>query len=494
MQFWAPAPTSVGEWVFLPPHASGIYDGIQGAIAQGGNTLARLRNLTLAAALLPLCASPVGAQSLNDELNGLVQTHPQIQAKQQSVSAAEQAIGVARSGYLPTLKIIGDSGPEWVSSSITSSSQGKNFFRGRESGGLVLSQHLFDGMATDSAVEAAKAGRRIADSDLRTARQGALLEGATAYLQVLRSLELIQFASDSERMVREQLNLEDERVQKGGGISSDVLAAKQRLQTAKEARVHFQGDLQAATAKYLQVFGHPPETARMAEPPVPASLVPDSIEAAVATAEQDNPSVETANRAIDLAEQRRNTAESGYYPNLDLVSRWDTSDGDGGVDGLHRDWSVLVTASWEVFSGFKTKRAVAQAAYEHGASQDSLRYAQRKAEESVRTAWYKMTNARERVDLLDNAAALAEEVFAAAKRRREAGKATVREVLDEETRINDARIGYTAAYFDWVTATYELLAAMGRLEVDTLAQATPASAGPAGGAVQPSTMKNADQM
>ena len=423
-------------------------------------------------------------------------SHPQIESRQKSVAAAKEAISVARSGYLPSVRLLGDGGPEWVNNQALTPNEGNNSIRRHETMGTSATQHLFDGMATDSAVEGAKASHRVAGADLRTARQNALLEGATAYLLVLRSLELIQFASDSERMVREQLNLEDERVQKGGGISSDVLAAKQRLQTAKEARVHFQGDLQAATAKYLQVFGHPPDTSKMTEPPVPASLVPDTVEAAVEVSADENPTVETANRAIDLAEQRRNIAEAGYYPNIDLVSRWDYGHGQAGIDGLRRDWSVLVTASWEVFSGFKTQSAVAQAAHEHGASQDNLRYALRKAEESVRTAWYKMQNARERVDLLDNAAALAEEVFVAAKRRREAGKATIREVLDEETRINDARIGYTAAYFDWVTATYELLAAMGRLELDSLAGAQPAAATPAPGATptQPSTMKKADHI
>jgi len=420
-----------------------------------------------------MCASSAWAQSLNDELKDLVQTHPQIQAKQQSAAAAKEGVGVARAGYLPTIKITGDGGPEWVDSADRRESQGNAFFRGRDTLGVVITQRIFDGMATDAAVESAKANRRISDADLRSARQAALLEGATAYLQVLRSLRLIDFASDSEHKVREQLNLEDERVEKGGGIASDVLSAKQRLQTAKEARVRYQGELQAATAKYVQVFGHAPDTARMNEPPVPGAMVPNSVEAAVKTAEDENPLVETANHAIDLAKEKRNTAEAGYYPNLDLVSRWDYEDGKAGSNGMRRDWSVLLTASWEVFSGFKTNRMVAQAAYEHGASKDSLLYAMRKTDEQVRTSWYKMLNARERVDLLDNAASLAEEVWRAAGKRREAGKATVREVLDEETRINDARIGYTAAYFDWVTATYELLAAMGRLEVENLVGSSP---------------------
>ena len=77
-------------------------------------------------------------------------------------------------------------------------------------------------------------------------------------------------------------------------------------------------------------------------------------------------------------------------------------------------------------------------------------------------------------ELLGTAATLAEEVWEAEKKKEAAGKATVQQVLDEETRINDARINYTGAYYDMFQAAYELLSGMGRLEVEGLARAKPA--------------------
>lgn len=414
------------------------------------------------------------AQALVTELQGLLETHPQIQAKQKGVSSAEEGIRAARSGYLPTVRMTGDSGPEYVDSPTRRQTEGRRFYKGRETTGLVVTQRLFDGNATDSQVEAAKVSREISSTDLRATRQNALLEGTLAYIDVLRQVRLIQLARDNERKIQEQLNLEDERVQKGSGMASDVLAAKQRLQVAKERRVNFEGNFEAAIAKYAQVFGNSPDVARLTDPPVPMALIPPQLEEAVRSAQTDNPTLQTAGKTIELTGERQRTAEAGYYPNVDLVGRADYENDKNATIGVRRDWSLLVTATWELFSGFKTDAQVAQASFDHAASKDNHQYASRKVTETVKIAWHKLKTARERMSLLENAAVLAEEVWEAQKKRRDAGKATVQDVLDEETRINDARINFTSAYYDMIQHSYELLSAMGRLEVEDIQQVPPA--------------------
>lgn len=418
-------------------------------------------------------------QTLADELQGLIETHPLIQAGQKDTLGADEAIRVARSGFLPTVKLTGDTGPEYVDSPTRRQTEGHRFFKGRETTGLIVTQRLFDGQATDSQVEAAKIGRQISDSDLRATRQNAVLEGALAYIDVLRQTRLIQLGRDNERKIQEQLNLEDERVLKGSGMASDVLAAKQRLQVSKERRVKFEGDFETAVAKYTQVFGHAPDVARLSDPPVPQALIPPQLEEAVRTAQSDNPTLQSAAKTIDLTAERQRTAESGYYPNIDLVGRANYENDKNATIGVRRDWSLLLTASWELFSGFKTDAQVAQASYSHAASKDKHFNSSRKITESVKIAWHRLKTARERMGLLENAAVLAEEVWAAQKKRHEAGKATVQDVLDEETRINDARINFTNAYYDMIQYSYELLNAMGRLEVEEIrtVPAAPAKTG-----------------
>lgn len=435
----------------------------------------------VAISLIGFATIPVtdaSAQLLNEELRGLVESHPQIQAKRKSVSSAEEGIGVARAGYLPTVKVTGDTGPEYVDSPTRRSTEGQPYYKGRETAGLVVTQRLYDGNLTDSLVDSAKGKRAYSEADLRATRQNAILEGVTAYVDVLRRAKQIELARENERKVLEQLNLEDERVEKGAGMATDVLAAKQRLQIAKGRRLGYEGDFNTSIAKYTQVYGHGPDLAKLSDPPVPADLIPPELEEAIRSAEKDNPTVETAARTAEITSEARRTAEAGYYPNLDLIGRANYENDKNATLGVRRDWSLLLTASWELFSGFKTDSQVAQASYDYAASKDNQLYVNRKVTESVRTTWYKLRTAREKMGVLEQAANLAAEVWEGTKKKREAGKATVQDVLDEETRTNDALIDYTGAYYDMIQYSYELLAAMGRLEVDNIERAPAGTAGP----------------
>jgi len=428
--------------------------------------------ISLLALFVFLGARSAGAATLEDELSDILSNHPQIQAKTKAVKSATEGIRAARAGYYPTVRAGGDQGNEYIDSPDRRSVQGRPFNDQRQTANLTVTQKIFDGFATDSAVDAAKIGRDISTSELNATRQTTLLEGTTAYLDILRQTRLVALSRENERKVAEQLNLEDERVRKGSGITSDVLAAKQRLQIAKERRVNFEGGFHTAVARYTQVFGHAPDVAALTDPPMPLDQIPDSIDDVLAAAEKGNPTLDSATRSIELTDERRRGAEAGYWPTLDLVGKADYENGKNAVIGVRRDWSVLLVANWELFSGFKTNAQVAQASWDHAASRDNRLQTSRKISEAARTAWHKLETARQRLDLLENAANIAEEVWEAQKRKREAGKATVQEVMDEETRINDARINYTGAYFDMYQAAYELLAVMGRLEIDSLKRDT----------------------
>jgi adhesin transport system outer membrane protein len=79
--------------------------------------------------------------------------------------------------------------------------------------------------------------------------------------------------------------------------------------------------------------------------------------------------------------------------------------------------------------------------------------------------------ARQRVELLESAVNIADEVFQARASLREAGNETVINVLLAEDEVNNARINLTIARYDALLAVYQLLLATGRLNLQTLTAA-----------------------
>ena len=95
-------------------------------------------------------------------------------------------------------------------------------------------------------------------------------------------------------------------------------------------------------------------------------------------------------------------------------------------------------------------------------------FVDRQTEENVRFAWSALVTARERKALLENAVNIAEEVFIARRKLRDAGQETIQNVLDAENEVNNARIQLTSAIYDEFLSAYQLLNAVGGLTPSTL--------------------------
>jgi len=421
---------------------------------------------------LILSPASVRALTLEEALADLLQRHPQIQAAKQQLEAADKAIGVARSKYWPTVSLSGNDGYEHVNSPDRRSVQGE------PSGGptnrvtLSVVENLFDGFSRESGKKQAEINRDIADANLRNVRQSVLIDGVNAYIGVVRAAKLVGLTRENERTTQTQLNLEDERVRRGSGIAVDVLQAKARLQLAKEKRVTYEGAQREANARYQQVFDAAAEVASMADPVLPLGLLPENLKDAVDAAQKENPVVTASQQQVDLAQERRRGAASGYYPRIDLVGRRNYENNVDGVAGMRNDYAVLLQFTWELFSGFATQSGIAQASAEFAAARSNLSFTNRKVVEEVELAWQALETARERQSLLENAVNIAGEVFDARKRLRDVGRETALNVLDAQSEFYNARINQVSAGYDARIAAYRLLAAMGRMHAEKLSLAT----------------------
>lgn len=416
------------------------------------------------AAFCVLAAGPASAQSLKSELEGLLGTHPQILSKQQSVEAARAGVRRAYGNYLPRLDVSGEFGYESVDSPLAKDVGGGSYSKDKEVGGVKLTQRLFDGYATPSDVRSARLNVEVAEFTVTGTRQEVLFEGINAYVEVLRQQTLVELARDSERTIMQQLHLEDERVQRGAGIAVDVLQAKSRLQLAKERRIAFEGGLKDAITRYIQVFNHPPDLPKMERPVPPADLLPDTLEGAVSAAEGENPAVDASLATVEVASERRRLARSGYYPTVNIVASADRERNVDLVQGTRKAMSVVLQTTWNLFNGFATQAGVRQAAHDYQAAQSNHESVRREVVENIRLAWDELITAQQRVELLDNAVAIAAEVFDARQKLRSAGRETVINVLDAENELYNARINLTTAEGDRTIAVYRVLQGMGRLD------------------------------
>lgn len=444
----------------------------------GELVLAILRQSPLSIALkgavalgVVLSAMSAKANPIEIELTGLLNNHPQIRAAEKSLQSSRQGVKSALSDFYPTVNLSSDLGYENIDSPSARSGnapEGDAFGRTRNNASLTITQNLFSGYADASAVRTARLNRELAQISLEGTRQNTIFEGIQLYIDVLRQRRLIELALENEATIQRQLNLEDERVQRGSGVAVDVLQAKSRLQIAKERRVNFEGALEDAISRYNQVYGHPPDIEAMLDPEPPIDLIPSELSKAIDIAVVENPAVGNSGTSVEVARERRRSVSAELFPTVDLEGSFNYEKHNNATLGTRRDYSVVVSSSWDLFTGFSTRSSMAQAAYDYHASKDQHEFTVRKVIEQSKLAWQALLTARERLELLENAVNIASEVFESRKKLREAGKETVINVLDAENEVNNAQINYTSAFYDERLAVYQLLLSMGRLDESNL--------------------------
>ncbi len=438
------------------------------ARSRGGSAgTVRLRAVGLAVALV-VEAAAAQTGKFDDEMRFLLETHPQIQAAQERLSASEHGIDAAVGDFFPTVTASGDFGYGHVDSPTLRASRGDTFEGRTDTVSLGAEITVFDGFRRFANLDRSKLEFSTQELELDFTRQNVLLNGATAYLDVLRQRVLLGLAIENEEAISNQLALEQRRVRLGSGLPVDAKQAETRLQVARELRVNIEGQLRIANSRYEQVFGHPPEAAAMTLPAPPTGALPGDIDGAVALAREANPRLIASARRIDIAGANVEAATADFFPEISLRVEGARQDNVDGIIGLRRDLTAQVVAAWSLSTGMVELSRVRQAREERAAARSDNTFTDREIADEARIAWHQLQTARERRRILEQAVVSADEVYEARRRLREEGRESVQNVLDAENELNSARIQLAAAQFDERLAVYRLLFAVGTLTPATL--------------------------
>ncbi len=466
---------------------AGLGAGRQGFGLSGIGRWRGIENLTATFALkrylrriaLVICAAavaqPAAAITLEQAVADLVAQHPQIQADRELVSSANQRIRAARSAFLPQFNLTADWGVENVINQGRRAVTTEPYQTGRERVGVTLTQNVYDDLLKVYQTQGAEFDKGVANATLRSSTQNAIFEGINAYIDVIRQHELFDLIRVSEQAVEQQFKLEEERLAAGAGLAVDLLLARQRLQLAKERSAIFNGNLQNSLSRYRQVFDELPEVASMVVPIPPIDLLPTTVDEAVDLAIRGSPIISSSIRTVDSTRMRQRAAASGLFPRIDVVGAANFEEDVNMAPGVRRDWSVLVQATWNLFSGFATQANMASAAFDHASGLNVLQMTSRRVEEEVRVSWQGLLTACERRFLLENAVNIALDVLDSWQRLQEAGQETAMRVLDAETEVFNAQINLASAAHDETITVYRMMLAVGKLESVALAQAASAS-------------------
>ncbi|MBC8430322.1 MAG: TolC family protein [Desulfobacterales bacterium] len=410
-------------------------------------------------------SSSTQAESLDELLDGLIKNHEKIKAAEANVSAAKYGVKKALGDWLPQLDLTAYAGVEQHAKHYPTKTLEPYDPRKAE---FELTQLVYDFGKTGSAVKKAELTLRQREATLVAVRQRLIQQGISAYLNVLKSVKIFQFARHSEANVQKQTGMEQARVQEGVGYSTDVLQAKQQLAGAQARRVRFEGALINAINRYRNVFKAEPDIKTMRLVKVPASMLPAALEDGLKTALDNNPQILSQRYALDIAKQSIRSALSSFFPKVELIGKAQFKYDDGGVEGQKDEYLGKVELTYPLLSGFADLAELKASKDLKNASQNQLTEIEEQIREQTRNSWQNIITKRNDATFLRNQANLSAEFFKLAQKERQLGRRSLLDVLAGETTLINAKSDALAAEYDMIIAAYDLLAAMGQLEIYTI--------------------------
>lgn len=331
--------------------------------------------------------------TLEEALITALDTHPAIDADEAAAKASDIDIDTARSGYFPSLDIL----PSTLGYQRYKYNQKLNpplSFPLKGSAthtvanpAIVLTQTIFDGLATPFAVERAHMAAEAAYATLGQTREQVAYNAIAAYVNVLAQQQLLKLGEENVKKHIEILEKVKKRVDGGISTIADVYQVESRLDQAIAVKEKTAGQLDVAYANFIEAIGFQPND--VLEPPsLPQEPLLEGIEFILTRTSQNNPGVVVAINNLKIAEATLDQTISPFLPTVRAQLEANTPIKNlQGTTGTQSSYTAQFVFSYNLFSGGKDI-STRKAQWERVKSAEKrVDVAKRTAAKVCRTAW-----------------------------------------------------------------------------------------------------------
>lgn len=417
--------------------------------------------LVVAMVMIGLPCGTAKAESLTDALIRAYFTSPLLEGNRAALRGLDEEIAQARAERRPQVSA-------FASGTSNRRLRASTTDTDVLSAGVQADLLLYDGGATDAAIQSAVATVAAARADLRNTEQLVLFEAVQAYMDVRRDMEFVSLAQNDVRVLEEQLSAARQRFDVGEITRTDVSLTEAQLAASRSALVAAEGQLDASEAAYLAAVGSPPMNL---QPPPPAPVLPDELAAALAISLRRNPDIIAAQFAEQAAVYDYERAVAARRPRVSVNGRinWqDTHDRSPGNESQDVRGQVEVTATLPLYSGGATSSLIRQAQSVVERRQSELQAQGREVTEAVAAAWTQLEVAEAQIPARREQVKAARVAAEGLSEEARLGARSVLDVLDADQDLLEAEADLVQAIRDEYVASYNLLSRMGLLTAEHL--------------------------
>ena len=191
--------------------------------------------------------------------------------------------------------------------------------------------------------------------------------------------------------------------------------------------------------------------------------MPKDLDQVLQKTRESNPLLKAAQAEIDAAHAQRQAARSPYYPSLDLVFEQSHGENLDGIEGVEKDYSLMLRMRYNLFNGGYDSARVNEAGYRVNESKEELDNVRRQVIETARLSWNAFQSIDQQIPYLKQHVSAAQNTRGAYADQFKIGQRTLLDLLDSENELYQAQRKSISAKYDRQVSVYRILANMGEL-------------------------------
>ncbi|MFZ3409623.1 outer membrane channel protein TolC [Vibrio chagasii] len=420
----------------------------------------KLLPLFISAAIGSLSSSAF-ADTLAEVYDQAKQNDPQLLRSAAQRDAAFEAVTSSRSSLLPQINLTANYD---INRGDRSDMSNDNNQWGV---GIGFSQELYQ-RSSWITLDTAEKSARQADSAYAAEQQALILRTATAYFDVLRAQDNLEFVRAEKAAVARQLEQTKQRFEVGLSAITDVHDAQAQYDGVLADEVLAENTLTNSYEGLREITGQEHSQLSILDTErFSASKSSESATALVEQAEQKNLSLLAARISQDVAKDNISLASSGHLPSLTLDGSYGLSEqtdssnsqNDYDADNLNIGLNLVVP----LYTGGNTTSLTKQAEYNYVAASEDLEATYRSVVKDVRAFNNNISASIGALRAYEQSVVSAQSALEATEAGFDVGTRTIVDVLDSTRRLYDANKNLSDARYNYILSVLQLRQAVGTL-------------------------------
>ena len=317
---------------------------------------------------------------------------------------------------------------------------------------LTIQQPLYNPSTAPLREMAAKDAEKGA-LGLEATRQEIAFQVFRLYLEIQKATARQAASEQALGEARENLRLARVRSEAGLGLRSDELRARTHLASREQHNITAGNNRVLAQLQLANALGLPEGTrAEIAEPATTLAISVSEQELAT-TSQAERNDLQQSRADLDKSAAAVKLARSAYLPSVSAFATYQMNASDTPLGNDNDSWLAGVSLKWQIFDGFKRCSEREQASASNSAARELLINRTRESNYRITESYLRHTETGQRLEVARHALTDAEETVRLLTRRFENSLATMVELLDAQTALNQMRANLVDSEADFALAS-----------------------------------------